>query len=347
MKFTINKNNIENAIKKVIPFLSKDKRDVTSNLILKIDGMELFLFGTDYDSGIKVSLTNVYDYLDGECSIDGAELLNTISRFKNEDVTFELNQNFLIISQKKAKTKLICSDEAPNIKNFNLDNTSKMDINFKDFIESIKVVKASIAVGNPKAELNGVYLHNSNLVSTNTRSMTISNLNLNSEFDLILHRKAIDEILKLNSESEFYFSDTQIFVKNKNVQFFIKLINGKFPDYSRVIPTETTHNIELNSSDLIENINIVNGISEVITFTFYKDKILIESENDKNKSDVTIEDLNLNIEDGYTFKVNSKYLLDYLKSIEGNFNLRMNDKNLPILLENKNSKCVIMPYVVE
>ena len=69
-----------------------------------------------------------------------------------------------------------------------------------------------------------------------------------TEFSLIIPKKAISEIQKLFFDKiEIYYDDTTLIAQSANFEFFTKLINGRFPDYNRVIPQEIKRRLRLST----------------------------------------------------------------------------------------------------
>ena len=63
--------------------------------------------------------------------------------------------------------------------------------------------------------------------------------------EVILSRKTVNELLKLLADSEdkvqLELAEKQVRISFADVVLTSKVIDGKFPDYNRVIPTHTNH----------------------------------------------------------------------------------------------------------
>jgi DNA polymerase-3 subunit beta len=98
------------------------------------------------------------------------------------------------------------------------------------------------------------------------------------ELSIIVPKKAIIEIQKLSlSNIEIYYDNTHLIVKSENSLFFTKLINGKFPDYTRIIPKESSKTIALPKATIISAIKQITTISNDLKLTFTSNSILFES----------------------------------------------------------------------
>ena len=103
MKFTINKQQIENIVSSMQPFLEKkDASAITSHIYLEVVNNKLNLKATDYEMGLEANIDDITDYEDGKATVNGSNLLNIIRRLKNDNINFEILNNNLKINQNKS-----------------------------------------------------------------------------------------------------------------------------------------------------------------------------------------------------------------------------------------------------
>jgi len=355
MKFTISKNIIENIVSSMQPFLNKkDSSAITSHIYMEVLNANLIIKSTDYEMGCEAKVGDITDIIDGKSTVNGSNLLNIIRRLKDENIIFEVVDNNLNIKQKRSNFKLPMynANEYPDF--VKLDNLKSLNINTINLINSIRKITPSIDNNNPKFELNGALIdiksQKINFVATDTRRLAVSNLEniSNEESQIIIPKKAIIEIQKLFlDEATVKYDDTYLVVSNSNYTFFTKLINGKFPDYERIIPNSLKYNFPLSKALLIEAIKLVTSIESKIKMTFNQDSLIFESLDDDSESKTQI-DVQLNIEDSFYIAVNSKYILDFLSSTTNeNINIGFNESNLPFYLEDNNFITIVMPIVLD
>ena len=355
MKFTISKSIIENIISSMQPFLNKkDSSSITSHIYLEILNANLIIKSTDYEMGCEAIVSDIKDIIDGKATINGGNFLNIIRRLKDEDIDFEVLANNLNIKQKRSNFKLPMYDanEYPSFPK--LENLHSLEINTINLINSIKKITPSIDNNNPKFELNGALIdiksQKINFVATDTRRLAISNLEniSNKESQIIIPKKAIIEIQKLFlDEASVKYDDTNLVVSNNNYTFFTKLINGKFPDYERIIPNNLKYKFKLSKSLLIEAIKLVTSIESKIKITFNPDSIIFESLDDDSESKTQL-DINVDISESFYIAVNSKYILDFLSGTNSEeISVGFNESNLPFYLEDGNFITIVMPIVLD
>ncbi|WP_419771027.1 MAG: DNA polymerase III subunit beta [Candidatus Marinarcus sp.] len=355
MKFVLTKSIIENVISAMQPFLEKkDASSITSHIYLEVLDSKLTLKATDYEIGLESYIPDLINSVNGKATANGQNLLNIIKRLKESEITFEAIDNSLIIKQNKSNFKLPMYDanEYPSFpKN---DNLNILNINNINLINSIKKITPAIDNNNPKFELNGALVDikedKINFVATDTRRLAVTHLqNISNKVNqFIIPKKAIIEIQKLFlDEIKIAYDDTNLIISTQNMQFFTKLINGKFPDYERIIPNSLKNNLSLPKAILIESIKLVTSLFSNIKITFTPNSIIFESLDEESESKTQI-DIDLNITSEFYLAVNAKYLLDFL-SLTNNENVTIgfNESNLPFYLEDDKFFTIVMPIVLE
>ncbi|MFC2747277.1 MAG: DNA polymerase III subunit beta, partial [Campylobacter concisus] len=137
-----------------------------------------------------------------------------------------------------------------------------------------------------------------------------------------------------------------LIAQSQNFEFFTKLINGKFPDYERVIPKEVRKRLQLSRDKMIEGIKTISMLSDTMKISFAKDNITFESViEDNSEAKTTIDyQTGLEIGDEFFIGIKNRYLLDFLSSIEDeNFELGFNESSLAFVVNSKELTTVIMP----
>jgi len=354
MNIEINKNVLEHMLINAQSFLEKkDASQITSHVLLNATGLDLKVKATDFEIGLVSETTNIKIIEAGLASANGKKLLDIIKILKDEDVSLKTEDDYLHIKQKRSKFKLpmFNAEEYPDFPS--IENKSRFDIKAIDFLHSIKKISPAIDVNNPKYELNGALIDivdgEVKFVATDTRRLAVATLKKNVEFDisLIIPKKAIAEIQKLFfDEMNIYYDENILLIKSENFTFFTKLINGKYPDYQRIIPKEHKVEITLDRAKMIDHLKQISTISYEMKITFSRDTITFESLNEDNIEAKTQLDFACDISEDISIAVNSKYILDFLAQIEKNeFKLRYNDASLPFMLESEGFITVIMPIM--
>ena len=355
MKFIITKSIFENIISSMQPFLEKkDASSITSHIYLEVNDEKLILKATDYEIGLECNIESITEAIYGKATVNGSNLLGIIKRLKDSDIVIETTDNNLVIKQNKSTFKLPMydADEYPSL--ILNENLKHLEISTINLINSIKKITPAIDNNNPKFELNGALIDikssKINFVSTDTRRLAISFLQniTNDEAQFIIPKKAIIEIQKLFlDDANISYDENNLIISNKNMKFFTKLINGKFPDYERIIPANLKYNLSIPKNVLVESIKLVTSLFSNIKITFQPNSIIFESLDEDTESKTQI-DIELNIDSDFYLAVNAKYLLDFLsQTTKENVTIGFNESNLPFYLEDEKFFTIVMPIVLE
>ena len=353
MKVLIKKNILETIIINTSSYLDKkDLSSITSHIFINAKDSTLTIKATDNEIGLSYKSQNVNIVDEGIATANGKKLLDIIKSLKDGEVILETIQNHLYIKQNNSKYRLPMqkADDFPDFPT--IENKKRFNINAANLSKSLKKITNSIENTNSKIELTGALIdikNNSiNLVGTDTKRLSVYTLDIKSQsepFSIIIPKKAIVEIQKIFYENIEIYYDENIFIAiSQNFEFFTKLINGRYPDYERVIPKESKININLNREKMIEGIKTISMLSEIIKITINKENITFESINNDNSEAKTVIEQKFAIEDNIILGVKNRFILDFLSSIEDSeFTLSYNDVGLPFVLSSEELKTVIMP----
>jgi DNA polymerase-3 subunit beta len=355
MKMTIDKSVLENILLHLQPFLEKkDTSQITSHICLSTDGRILSAKATDYEIGLILQ-THAHTVQEpGAITANGKKLLDVVRSFKDEEIEIELIKDQLHLRQKRSNFKLPTykSSEFPTFPS--TDGKPNIVIDSRFLIESLKKITPAADTNNPKFELNGALIdiktNQINFVATDTRRLALVHIDNenNEELSIIVPKKAIIEIQKLFFDNiEIYYDNTHLIIKSENSLFYTKLINGKFPDYNRIIPKECSRTIELPKATVISAIKQITTVSNDLKLTFSDDSISFESLSDDNIEAKTAIEIENGFDSPFILAINSRYILDFLGQIQNNtFTLEANESNHPFVLKSDNFKTIVMPIVI-
>ena len=354
MKIRVNKPLIESILINLQPFLEKkDASQITSHIYFEARNDICTVKATDGEIGLVVNSNNILIENEGSFTANGKKLLDIIRILKDEEIILELLENNLNIKQNKSKFKLPTFDST-NYPTFpQIDNKPQITLNSINLIKGFRKIASSIDNNNPKFELNGALLNiklaSTELVGTDTRRLaraTLINHN-QQEFSIIIPKKSILEIQKLFMDQiNIYYDETNLIIQNKNYYFFSRLINGNYPDYERIIPTENKITINLPKKEMIDSIKMITTISQEIKISFLQESIVFNSLTAENIEAKTELLLHTGLIEKFELNVNSRYLLDFISQVEDSeFQILLNEPTLPFILRDKNFITVIMPII--
>ncbi len=355
MKVEIKKSLLEQILGQMQPFLEKkDMSQITSHIYLDASQNALHLKATDYESGLKTQTPDVTIIKEGKATANGKKLLDIVRILKEKELTLETREDHLLITQGSSKFKLpmFNPEEFPTFPS--IDALPKVDLDSTIFISSLKKIAPAIDTNNPKYELNGALIdiksEKINFVATDTRRLALVSIekSMEKELNLIIPKKSISEIQKIFfDEITIHYDENNLIILNDRYYFFTKLINGKFPDYERIIPKSLQYTLQIPKAQMIEAIKQITIVSNEIKLTFLKDRIIFKNLSDENIEAQTEFEIETPFEDKFVMAVNSKYILDFLANIEEeSFSIGINEPELPFELKSGNFITIVMPIVI-
>ena len=347
MHIKIEKPVIESILNQIIPFTEKkDNTQITSHILIKANE-KITIKATDKEIGIKV-ITNAQILEPGTITINGRRFLDIIKTLQNKEIEIKTHENQITITQDNSIYKLT-SFNASEFPEFpNADEMNKIEIQIEELNKAIKKIYPVIDNNNPKYELNGALFdlgEQSNFVSTDTRRLAVFYSNAKAkESKIIVPKRSIAEIKRvIRDDMEIFYDDVYLILKNQEIMFFTKLINGKFPAYEKIIPQNLKHEINIPKQEFLSHLKQVSIISNEVKITIKNENITFESISDETMQAKTSFEINTPLEE-FTFAVNSRYVMDFLNVTESDtFVLGLNEPNIPFVLKDDNFITIVMP----
>lgn len=349
----------------------KNTLPILSNVLLDVKGGKLSVVATDLDLVFHDEITDLKIIKDGNTTTSATVLHDLLRKLpSNLDVIFNLqDENRLSITAESSKFNLLCLPVSnfPNFSdNFNQDG---IILNKKDFLSLLNKTKISMSNDETRHYLNGIFIHTIENkgkiyltgVATDSHRLSSSSMVMEKAGDFksfILPKKAVFQLSNLlqdssNEKISLFSSDTKVQFKTGNSQITSKIIDGKFPDYKKVVPTNNSKNLAVNVKDLINSVERVITVSidrkEGVKITLEKDNIqLFVNSSSSGEGKETLK-ANYSSEQ-FTVSFNSRYLLDIASEIENEkIIIKLNDAVSPVLIQDNSDKYsyyVIMPMKI-
>jgi len=348
----------------------KNTLPILSNVLLQLKNKKLSIVATDLDIVFYDEISDVKIIAEGSTTTSAAILFDILRKISsNSELNFDLkSQNKLSLKSENADFNLLClpTDNFPTFADE--FEGQEIPLNNDRFLKLLNKTKISISNDDTRHYLNGIFLHLTEAhgrnfltgVATDSHRLSSSSLEIENTSDfssLILPRKTVYQLCSLLAETEdnlsMQTSDNKIKFNLGNMKLISKVIDGKFPDYKKVVPATNDKILVVSSKDFISSIERVASVSldrkEGVKLAINKDSVQLSVNsansgegNEKIKAEFSSENLNISF--------NSKYLIDIASEVEDS-NLKMNlkDSTSPVLIEDKsdkNSYYVIMPMKI-
>ena len=348
----------------------KNTIPILANVLLQIKDNSLNIVATDLDMVFEEKIKDLKIEQEGSTTTSATVLYDMLRKLpSNLDVNFDLkSQNKLKITAKNSKFNLLClpTDDFPNFSDKFQEKT--FELNGKKFLSLLNKTKISMSNDDTRHYLNGIFIHatasNKNAyltgVATDTHRLSSSSIqmeNIENFKPFILPKKTVFQLSNLLQESNENLSicigETKIQFKIGDSTLVSKVIDGKFPDYEKVIPKDNKKTLSMNKKDFINSVERVITVSidrkEGVKITLDKDQVQLFVASSTSGEGNEVLPANYNAEN-LTVSFNARYLLDIASEVEDeNLVMNLNDAVSPVLIQDKSDKqsfYVIMPMKI-
>lgn len=335
---------------------------ILSNVLIEKSGSQFRFVSTDLEIQISTVL-GTEQAPSNESITVAAKKLQEILRVLPDDskVSLDLQDNKLQIKAGKSKFNLqtLPAADFPQVAD-QLKNAEKIRLKQNALRALLGAVQYAMAQQDIRYYLNGVLLvidgAELKAVATDGHRLAYSGMALESSHakrEIILPRKTIAELFKLLSDSDdevmLEIGENQVRMTFGGVTITSKVIDGKFPDYTKVIPSHANHmKLErLPVQQALQRVSILSnekfrGVRLVLT---EKNLRIVSSNSEQEEAQ---EDMETDYHGpGLDVGFNVNYLLDGLNNMTSqDVVFSFGDPNSSVLItrpEDENFKYVIMP----
>ncbi|HDU1456272.1 TPA: DNA polymerase III subunit beta [Staphylococcus pseudintermedius] len=315
-----------------LPILTGIKIDATNEGIV--------LTGSDSEISIEITIPNQVDGQEiinvvepGSVVLPGRFFVDIIKKLPGKEVKLSTNEQFqTLITSAHSEFNLsgLDPDQYPLLPQVSSDDALQLPV--KVLKNIIAQTNFAVSTSETRPVLTGVnwLIQQNELLCTATDShrLAVRKLKLEEEIEdknVIIPGKALAELNKIMTDSEdhidIFFASNQVLFRVGNVNFISRLLEGHYPDTSRLFPENYEIKLGLNNSDFYHAIDRASllareGGNNVIKLSTGDTQIELSStspEIGKVKEEVTANDV-----EGGNLKIsfNSKYMMDALKAID-------------------------------
>ena len=348
----------------------KNTLPILSNVLLNLQNSKLEIVATDLDIVFFDEISDVKVIDEGSTTTSANVLFDILRKVPaGSNLNFTLkNENKLSLKTDSSDFNLLCLPSS-NFPTFDDKfDSDKLELKKESFLSLLNKTKISISNDDTRHYLNGVFLHASESnkktfitgVATDSHRLSSSSVevnNVNNFSSIIIPRKTVFQMCTLLSETNdkliLQTSQNKVKFSLGKINLISKVIDGKFPDYQKVVPKENSKTLVVSSEEFINSVERVASVSidrkEGVKLELSRDKLKL-SVNSTNSGDGN-EVISVKYSgDDLAIGFNSKYLIDIASEIQDkNLTFNLKDSTSPVLvLDNadKNSFYVIMPMKI-
>jgi DNA polymerase III subunit beta len=267
MKIIALQENIKQELaylQKIIP--SRPQLPILSSIFLKTENNKLVLAATDLYLGIRSS-TVVEVQEKGSLVVDGDTFRSLIFSLSPGKISLELVGSALKITQGKTKIKLSCqsAEEYPKFPKVTGDSFN-LQVTDLEKIQNLAIFATSTDQTRPVLTSLLMKFSGKGLVVVGTDGFRLASLKFNElKFsftkDLLVPAKAISELLRIakqcqTDEIEIIVAEElrQLLFKVNGIEFFVRLIEGDYPPYQKIIPPNFRLTADIESDEFLDQL---------------------------------------------------------------------------------------------
>jgi len=336
---------------------------ILANVLIRKSGPQIELTTSDLEIQVRTSAELNGDSGNFATTVGARKLIDILrSMPADQSVTLSASQNKLTLQGGKSRFTLqtLPSDDFPLVQEA-ADFGPSFSVPQRALKALINQVHFAMAVHDIRYYLNGILFvaegKNLTLVATDGHRLALAQATLEAEIpkqEVILPRKTVLELQRLLKDEdtpiEMRFAGNQAKFVFSGMEFVTKLVEGKFPDYNRVIPKNHKNAVTLGRVPLLASLQR----AAILTSEKFKGvRVNIEpgllriassnAEQEEAKEELEIDYGGDSIEIGF----NVTYLIDALTNMgQEMVKLELQDTNSSVLItvpEQAGFKYVVMP----
>ena len=336
---------------------------ILANVLLRKTGNAIQLTTSDLEIQIRTTAELGGDTGDFTTTVGARKLIDILKTMPSDQtVSLESSQSKLILKGGKSRFTLqsLPAEDFPLVQeaaNFG----PAFSVPQKTLKTLLSQVSFAMAVQDIRYYLNGILFvaegNTLSLVATDGHRLAFSSAELETEVpkqEVILPRKTVLELQRLLSDAdgaiEMQFAGNQAKFSFGGMEFVTKLVEGKFPDYNRVIPRNHSNVITLGRAPLLASLQrtaiMTSEKFKGVRLNIEPGSLRVASNNAEQEEAVDELDIDYGgdcIEIGF----NVTYLIDVLANMgQDMVRLEMADGNSSVVFglpDNPHFKYVVMP----
>jgi len=341
---------------------------ILSNVLIERKNKKILCVATDLEIQITTTTEDKTSNEEQPCSVTvGAKKLQDILRALPDktNITLEVEENRLLVKGGKSRFNLqtLPTEDFPKLPE-NTEVQDKITIKQGELKKLLLLVQYAMAQQDIRYYLNGLLLvkedNNLKAVATDGHRLGFALLPLKTKQEkqekkeIILPRKVVIELTKQLKENEdpvtIELLKNQIRFTFSNVVLVSKLVDGKFPDYNRVIPSGYEKHIEVNRILFLQTLQRASILSNEkfrgVRLILTEGNLRIVCSN--NEQEEAQEELEVDYKgEALDIGFNISYLLDVLNNLTSEtIQCSFGDSNSSALItipKNDDFKYVVMP----
>lgn len=331
MKLTTTRETILTPIQKVMGAVQqKSPMPALENVYIDVDEDGYTTF-TATDLELSLSATGYVDHPEPGTTTANAKKLHDIVKSlpQGASITLAIDKGRLTVKSGKSRFTLstLPAEDFPSIKS--IDPSISFEMGAAELKEALDLSAFAMAVEDVRYYLNGLCLdfggYGFTCAATNGHRLSTCSVELDQGVEghrYIIPRKGVQEIAKLLKDGSgtvaVDISTSHIRIQYGDSTLTSKLIDGKYPDYTKVVPTDNDKEVRVEPNVLRQAINrasiMASEKTKGVRVDLSSGSLTVSADNNDATEEVEVEYSGDDLSVGF----HAPYLIDVLERMQGN-----------------------------
>ncbi len=367
MKISLLQENFNQALtylQKAIP--SKPQLPILSSVLITVQDLECTIAATDLYFGVKTTL-QADSTESGTIVVPGKELREIISSLPAGPVSLIYKDGTVTVKNETTTATLQChsSDDYPPFPQIEVDS-EEVSAETLEKIDTFVSFSASTDQARPVLTSILLQANEKRVTAVSTDGFRLSKLDLEntslSQADTVLiPAQSLSEVYRIIKQVGAKTIKWAVSSELKQVLFtiddtevYVRMIEGEFPPYEKIIPTTFETEVVFNTQELVDNLKrsliFARDASNIVRFTFKDQKVILSATSPsigKFEGELPVATI-IGKENEIAF--NARYVLDYLSVVlSDEVTLKMLESLKPALFSSSEvpgHQYVVMPFKI-
>ncbi|AKC68906.1 MULTISPECIES: DNA polymerase III subunit beta [Pandoraea] len=336
---------------------------ILANLLIRKHGQDISFLSTDLELQITTTADCGAGADDVATTVAARKLLDILRNMPDAEVALSLSDKRLTVQAGKSRFQLqtLAAEDFPTVAEAN-DYAASFALPQRAFRQLLGMVHFAMAQQDIRYYLNGMLLvvegEKIEAVATDGHRLAYCNTTIAGEKfarqEVIIPRKTILELQRLlediDDPVQIDVAPSQVKFRFANVELVSKLVEGKFPDFNRVIPKGYNKSFVISREELHRSLQraaiVTSDKFKGVRFLVSENQLKISANNTENEEaqeEIEIDYTGESVDIGF----NVTYLLDVLSNLKvEQVKVSLGDANSSALItlpDNDEFKYVVMP----
>jgi DNA polymerase-3 subunit beta len=327
MKLQVTQENLAKALNTVARVAnSRNTLPILSNVLLKTSNNRLSIAATNLDIAISHFIGSKIEQ-EGTITIPARLTQDFVTNLPDSVLKLELENNKLHISNDQYQSTIngVAADEFPVMPSIQSGKSASLPAN--NFKRALSRVGFAASADDARPVLTGVYFHtkNNNLIIAATDSYRLAENNLGkvkSDIEFLVPATAAADLLRIINDSDkeivITHDDQQAQFQTGDVTLIARLVEGNYPDYSKLIPSKFAVVAKMKRSDFINIVKVSSLFAREsagsITINVDKDKKHVSINAVASQLGENTATANADVTGSGEVTLNSRYLIEALNA---------------------------------